>query len=193
MPISPLLSHGVHTLGRNTVTQDKQTTVSENEDGATGVSMLTRIDVEEKQQTCSSPQTKISECLLLHCLAISPSASICQLSVRERRFIDPHCRFHIYLCRSYLYRRKKIHWSTYLVPVTSFEGKRISTNPGESPLTFGNRNFETFFCCCCWKQKCDATNLFEFSNQFQICNQGELRANLGRETDRFQEEILGAF
>ena len=81
----------------------------------------------------------------------------------------------------------------YLVPVTSFEGKWMSTNPGESLSTFENRNFETFFAAVVGEKNCAATNLFEFSNQFQICNQGELRANLGRETDRFQEEILGAF
>ena len=33
----------------------------------------------------------------------------------------------------------------YLVPVTSFEGKWMSTNPGESLSTFENGNIATFF------------------------------------------------
>ena len=145
-----------------------------------------------KQQTCSSPQTKISECLLLHCLAISPSASICQQSVRERIFIDPHCRSHTYLWCSCIGERRfndphifsacHLFWREMDVD----KSRRVSFNLWE-------RKHCNIFCRCCWKQNCAATNLFEFSNQFQICNQGELRANLGRETDRFQEEIVGAF
>ena len=105
-----------------------------------------------KQQTCSSPQTKISECLLLHCLAISPSASICQQSVRERIFIDPHCRSHTYLWCSCIGERRfndphifsacHLFWREMDVD----KSRRVSFNLWEQKL----RNI---FCRCRWGKK----------------------------------------
>ena len=50
----------------------------------------------------------------------------------------------------------------YLVPVTSFEGKWMSTNPGESLSTYGNRNFETFFAAVVGNKKVTPPTFLSF-------------------------------